>query len=199
MSIEKCYYCNKELAERDMVIKPIPLVCKNGKKRNYKRKFHINCVEKFVAEHEDEFETKKETSEWDKVYKYFKLDVLCLPEDVNLPDFATKRLLGLRVGKFMPNAINTRVIKQGHSFSTILATMKLANIEIQKAFKTQAFSDMQHKINLAMFVINKHIDFVEERIRKVEEINSKNQEIEFKKPTVAKYIKKSKKRNFDFI
>ena len=92
MAVQKCYYCNKELNDEDLVIKPIPLATKRGI-RNYKRKFHIDCLPKFLGENKDLEFKKLENDDWDKVYEYFKSQVLELPDGASLSQHAVERLL----------------------------------------------------------------------------------------------------------
>ncbi|MFT8556616.1 MAG: hypothetical protein ABF991_00220 [Liquorilactobacillus hordei] len=198
--LKKCYYCNKDLEEKDLVTKPVPLVCKNGKVRNYNRSFHVDCVKKFVNEHEDMYKRKQENNVWLQVGEYFKMNILGLDDSDTLPKFAVQRLLGLRTGNFTANGTNTRTIKKGYSFDTILATMKVANIEIQQALKRQNFNDDQHLINFAIFIINKHIASMDKRLRKINKMNEKTEEIKVEKVQVADYVKKGTgKRKFDFV
>ena len=93
MAIQKCYYCANPLNEEDMVIKPIPLKTKSGY-RNYKRKFHIDCLPKYLKEHEDIKFREQENSDWDQVYQYFKSEILNLPAGANLSKYCVERLLG---------------------------------------------------------------------------------------------------------
>ena len=67
MAVQKCYYCANPLNDEDMVIKPIPLKTKRGC-RNYKRKFHIDCLPKYLKEHKDIKFKEQEKSDWDQVY-----------------------------------------------------------------------------------------------------------------------------------
>lgn len=198
--IQRCYYCNNILDDNDLVIKPIPLVCKGGKKRMYKRKFHFDCLPKFISKHKNTKSKKKENDDWDLVYEYFRDKVMKLPVTSPLGSYATKRLLGLRVGRFMPNATNTRTIKKGYTFKVILAAMKIANIEIQNGFSNQRFNDFEHKVNFALYIINKHINFVQERLNKVKKINDATNKIIVKEERKATYVKKGgRKKKFDFV
>ena len=164
----KCYYCGKELSERDMVIKPIPLTIKNGQVRNYKRKFHYECLPKFMAGREDIVERKKEDTDWDRVYKYFKFDVLGIPESNRLPEHAVQRLLGLRVGKYKPNATNTRAIKQGYSFETIYYTLMFCKKtgKFDYALTHVDFADEHHRIDYLMKIVVDQIAFINQRVKK---------------------------------
>ena len=197
--IQRCYYCNEVLSDTDLVIKPIPLVCRGGKKRMYKRKFHFDCLPKFMSKHKNIEGKKQESDDWDLVYEYFRDRVMKLPVTSPLGSYATKRLLGLRVGSFMPNATNTRTIKKGYTFQVILAAMKIANIEIQSGFSNQKFKDFEHKVNFALYIINKHINFVQEKLDKVRKVNKATDKIIIKEERKAAYVRKGGKKKFDFV
>lgn len=170
--VQRCYYCNKELSDEDLVIKPFPLRTKRGK-RMYKRKFHYKCLPKYIEEHGNVINREQEDSDWDKVYKYFQHEILRQKSGNNLPQHAVERLLGLRVGRYKPNATNTRTIKQGYSFPVILNTMKFSKREIDKAIKRVNFRDEEHEINYIMKIIQGHLPFIQAKMNRLEKQNQR--------------------------
>lgn len=185
-----CYYCGKELSEEDMVIKKYPMVCKNGKVRNYSRKLHYDCVPKYNAGRNDFAGRSEEASSWDRAYKTFRTDILGLDDDKALSEHAVKRLLGLRVGRYYPNGNNTRILKRGYDFDTIYYTIVVCTQQIQRAFDTQKFKDQDHKINFAMKIITNNIDFVQKSVdqseKQAERVDKIDVEI-VEQPQAAEY------------
>lgn len=166
--VPTCYYCNDILKEEDLVIKPIPLVCKNGKVRMYKRKFHMWCLPKYLDAHKSEAVQQAETDGWDKVYQYFKLSILGLPVTSNLDTHSVERLLGLHVGQFKPNGSNIRGLERGYSWDCIYYTMQICKRTIQDSFETMTFTGDEHKTNYAMKIIAKNINFVQSKLKAAE-------------------------------
>ena len=204
MAVQKCYYCADPLNDEDMVIKPIPLKTKSGY-RNYKRKFHIDCLPKYLKEHEDIRFREQENSDWDQVYQYFKAEILNLPAGANLSKYCVERLLGLRVGKFRPASTNVRGNKQGYSFKTMYYTVLYSYDAIKKVQKTVDFNNEEHEVNYIMKIVTGNINFIQRRLdaldkerKKVEKI-SKEEEKKIEQPTVAYKRKGSGRRKVDFI
>lgn len=193
----KCYHCGGiiENETTDLVLKKIPLSTKKGK-RMYTRKFHIGCVSEFVDTLESEKETQEENSEWEKCYEYFK-ELLEVPEGMNLDQHATLRVLGLRVGTYVPNGSNVRGIKRGYDFETILMAMKFSSQSIKQAFGTMQFKDQKHKIDYAMKIVTNNINFVfnkmESKRRADKQLDIQDENI--KNNQVAEYKTKSKVDN----
>ena len=159
----KCYHCGGFiLNDADFVIRKVPLHTKSGI-RNYKRTFHLNCMSNYSGIMETEKETKLEQSWWDKCYFYFK-ELLDIPEGKNLDEYAVKRLLGLRVGKFMPAANNVRGLKRGYDFETILMTMKFSSVAVKHAMNTTSFTNQEHKVNYAIKIIASNLNFVSQKV-----------------------------------
>lgn len=166
-----CYHCGGVIENEttDLVLKKIPLTTKKGK-RMYTRKFHVGCVSDFVGNLETEKETQQENQSWDKCYEYFKV-LLGIPEGKNLDQHATMRILGLRVGQYIPNGNNVRGLSRGYDFETILTTMKFSSGSIRQSFGTMQFKDQKHKIDYAMKIITGNVNFVFDRLK-----NKKNAE-----------------------
>lgn len=190
----RCYHCNGLLNENDMVIKPIPLVCKNGKVRNYKRKFHMECLQEYMKNSTNREIRKSENDDWSKVYEYYKREIMRYPETSNLSTYEVRRLNGLRVGSYMPNG-NTRIVKKGYSYKTILLTMQFSKSAIVRYIDSHKFHDGEHKINYVMSVLGKNLDFIAEKMRLAQEIGEMTQGnrelIEYYKRNFDEYIKEN--------
>lgn len=190
----RCYHCNGLLDENDLVIKPIPLVCKNGKIRNYKRKFHMKCLQEYIKNSSNREVRKSENDDWSKVYEYYKHEIMRYPETSNLSTYEVRRLNGLRVGSYMPNG-NTRIVKKGYSYKTILLTMQFSKSAIVKYIDSHKFHDGEHKINYVMSVLGKNLDFIAEKMRLAQEIGEMVQDnrelVEYYKCNFDEYIKEN--------
>lgn len=157
-----CYYCAKPLEEDEAVIKPIPMHTKRGI-RKYKRKFHYDCLAKFEDGREKERKSLAENSDWEKVYEYFKTDILNLPPGATLSEHTVSRLMGLRVGMYKPS-MNTRITKHGYSFEVILLTLEFCHSAIVQAIKRTKFNNEQHMIDYIMKIVQNNINFVQKRV-----------------------------------
>lgn len=197
--VQRCYYCNEELSEQETVIKEFPLACKNGKVRNYKRKFHYECLPKYIDKNGNVEEKERESSEWEEVYEYFKFHILGLPATATLDNYSVKRLLGLRVGKFMPNATNTRVVKTGYSYPTILNTMKYVKRQVENGFKMNSFNNEEHRINYAMSIISKNVNFIQRRMEVADKQSKQLDKIKYEYKERPRYVKKGGRKKFAFL
>jgi len=169
----KCYYCGKVIeSSHDHVIKKVPMATKAGI-RNYNRQLHLDCVPKYNEGLENTDMRKEENSDWDLVYKYFRKEVLGMDETLALGEHATKRLLGLRLGLYYPQAQNVRVLPRGYSYKTILITMKVVNPKVQAYLKTTNFVNFKHKIDGVMKFITGEIPDVQKRMDTQKKANEK--------------------------
>lgn len=169
----KCYYCGGIIEDEthDLIIKPIPLHTKRGIV-NYKRKFHTDCVSRFVSKLEVEKETKHENSDWEKCYEYAK-ELLNIGVGQNLDSHCTNRILGTRTGSYYPNGTNVRGLKRGYSFEVILTAMKFSSVQIRHAFDTMQFKDQKHKIDYMMKIVTNNINFVNSKVENKKRAESK--------------------------
>lgn len=161
----KCYHCH-ELIERhnDLVEKQIPMSTKKGGKRNYRRKFHLACLHDFLERSEDFELSKKEDSDWDAVYRYFRKEIVNQNESIKLSEHTVKRLRGLRIGQYYPSGNNTKILKRGFEYETILITLKVVKAKVQALIGTQNFKDNKHRVDWIMKFVTNEIDDVQRRI-----------------------------------
>lgn len=158
-----CYYCKKEVDEKDLVEKRIPLKTKKGM-RMYRRKLHIDCVDKIVQDMVFERENKVEEIDWRKCYEKFR-ELLGYDSSITLSNHAVMRIKGLRVGKYIPNGSNTTSIKAGYTYDVILKTLMFCSSHIRSALKNTNFKDENHKIDYCMKIVTNNIDFINTKIK----------------------------------
>ncbi|PWT35101.1 hypothetical protein DKZ29_08015 [Limosilactobacillus reuteri] len=217
MTKQYCYYCGKELDERDQVITEVPLdtVIKGEDGHKHKgtvivdRTFHHNCLVDFVKVKQKEEKDKQENSDWDAVYQFFLHKTLQVPvgSQEYLSKYALNRLLGLRVGKFMQKGTNTRCLKRGYSFRTILVCLKYSKRATDKALQTVKFQNERHKINYIMSIIISNIDFVQEKLqrmdrqnRRIDKLKKEDANRKSKTSKELHYVHKGKGMNrFDWV
>lgn len=192
-----CYYCG-EMIERanDLVIKKVPLTCKNGAIRNYSRRLHLDCVPKYNEGLEDHELKTAENDDWDKVYQYFKNEILGM-KNTKIDDkdsHLAKRLLGLRLGSYYPNSQNTRILPRGYSFPTILIALKVVNPRLQTYLKTANFANFKHKIDGCMKIVVQEMPDVAKRIETQQKANAKLDEESAKATPAFDYKEALKKQ-----
>lgn len=169
----KCYYCGEIIKDtKNHVIKQVPMQTKGGTRR-YNRQLHIDCMLKYNKELENEELKKEENDDWDLVYQYFKKDLLGMRESSKLDDHSVRRLLGLRLGQYYPSGNNTRILKRGYEFKTILLAMKVVKPKVSSYMSTANFKDSKHKTNTVMRFIADEIEDVAQRLEKNEKAKAK--------------------------
>lgn len=170
----KCYFCG-ELIEnyKDLVEKKIPMATKAGI-RNYRRQFHsAECLPKYLEDKEDKSLLSEENTEWDAVYRYFRKDILGLGESTPLDQHTIKRLLGLRLGQYYPSGNNTRILKRGYEFKTILVTLKVIKSKVIPYMATASFANGKHKTDSIMRFVTGEINDVHKRLENQKKSNEK--------------------------
>ena len=190
----KCYYCGKTVEKfSELVNKKIPMSTKAGI-RNYNRSFHMNCLPKYVEQLEDKELLKGENSEWEEVYNYFRKEILGLNETIPLDQHTIKRLLGLRVGTYYPQATNTRVLPRGYDFKTILITLKVIKSKVRPYINSTRFANNKHKIDGIMRFVTGEINDVAKRLEATKKSEEKLQNIQVEQ-VEYKYEYKKKGEN----
>lgn len=166
----ECYYCNKMIENyQDHVKKEIPLHS-SGKDRMVARDLHIWCVKDIAVNVETDESDMKRDSYFDKCYELMKkyLDV-----DGKLPKHALLRLLGMKLGKFIPNSENVIYRKTDYDFEIIYKAMLFASPKIQHAKKTVKFTDTNHKINYFMTIIASNLDLMAKKVKQQRQAKAK--------------------------
>lgn len=169
-----CYFCDKLIENtNDLVIKIVPLVTKGNKVRNYKRQLHLDCVPVYNKLLENDELKQKENSDWDLVYQYFRSDILETNTTVKLPQHAINRLLGLRLGTYVPQGNNTRLLPRGYDFKTILVALKVTKPKLLGYLRTTEFADTKHRIDGIMRFVVAEIPDVHKRMEAQSKANKK--------------------------
>lgn len=186
-----CYYCGKEIDKRDLRITAVPVSTiveeedKDTHKRHKHRKtievdreFHFHCLDDFITRREKGKKDKPEEADWDAAYQFFHHQILGIPAGSKAySKHAVNRILGLRVGKYAPKGTNTRYLKRGYSFRTILICFKYCKRAMDKALATVDFKDERHKIDYLMAIVINNIDFVQDRLNKMDRQNRRIEKI----------------------
>ena len=191
----RCYFCDAFIPDAEMVIMPVPLVCKGGKVRNYKRKLHAQCSVRYSEKRKDVEGSMIETDDWNKLYEYVR--EIMYGVGVPVPDFMRMRLQGLRVGKFISKATNTKLLGRGYSYSTIMKAFMFSKPTIINMMQTQTYADESHRINAVLFVVSKNVAEIDRRIRLQEKTNKKlkaavESNHEHDKELEVKYVKQER-------
>ncbi|MDY7043611.1 hypothetical protein RVS70_05270 [Virgibacillus sp. M23] len=171
--IIKCYYCGKVIeTENQLVEKKIPMATKVGI-RNYRRKFHMNCLPKYLEGRADKSLLTKENNDWNAVYNYFRKELLGLGETKSLDTHTVRRLTGLRLGQYYPNGQNVRILPRGYDFKTILLTMKVVKPKVNMYVSNTNFSNSKHRTDGIMRFITGEINDVSQRIEQQNKASEK--------------------------
>jgi hypothetical protein len=199
----KCYFCGELIeTENKLVEKKIPMSTKAGV-RNYRRKFHIDCLPKYLDGREDKSLLSEENSEWDAVYQYFRSDILGLGKTTPLDQHTIKRLLGLRLGTYYPQGNNTRILKRGYDFKTILLTLKVIKSKVRPYINSTQFANNKHKTDGIMRFVTGEINDVQKRLDATKKAEKKLHEIKTEQVDYKQQYKKKgdnkKNQNIDAL
>lgn len=210
-----CYYCGKEIDEKDLTVTSVPVSTmvkdEDGSKHrriiDVDREFHFNCLDGFVQKQRKEQKDGAENADWDAVYQFFVHKTLHILEgSKTISNHAVNRLLGLRVGKYAPRGTNTRYLQRGYSFRTILVCLKFCKRATDRAIETVEFKNERHEIDYIMAIIINNIDFVQKRLEKMDRQNRRIEKIkkeEARNKNIAaktKYVRKGGGMNrFDWV
>ncbi len=136
--------------------------------------------------------TKQEKEDWDALYNFVKQKVLMYDENQSLSRTMVLRLKGLLSNKYIEN----RNIEDSanYSYRTILNTFKFCNMDIQKGFANNNFTDEMHRFNYALKIIENNINTVYLRMQRAEKAEEEIVKIDTSAATHtgAAYQRKSK-------
>lgn len=120
--------------------------------------------------------TKEEKKEWDELYSYVKNDILKYDKNLRLPKYFILRLKGLSEGRFISCKYHESLGR--YSFKNILLTFKLSKMELEKSlFNRSKFKDEQHMTNAIMYIIERKINDVVNRLKLKEKVERKKVEL----------------------
>lgn len=172
--VHKCYYCTGVIGSvNDIAWKKFPLDIGKSQRKWVNRKLHVECLIKYNDEVNDTELLKEENSDWDLCYKYFRKELLGLPETTKLQQHEIRRLLGLRMGLYYPQGTNTRILPRGYSFKTILVTMKVIKPKIQAYLTSTNFANHKHRVDGILRFIAGEINDVQKRMDMQSKSNEK--------------------------
>ena len=125
--------------------------------------------------------TEEEKKSWEELYYYVK-NLLGYDENQALSSTMVLRLKGLLTNKFIEN----KNIQDGanYSYETILNTFKYSSIDIQRALKTNRFTDEMHRFNYILKIVERNINTVYMKTKGVKKSEEKINDVD---TTIANY------------
>ena len=136
--------------------------------------------------------TEEEKRDWDELYSYVKTNIMGYDKNQSLSSNMVLRLKGLLTNKFMEN--KNIESTANYSYRTILNTFKYCSPDINKALRTNKFTDEQHKFNYVLKVVEKNINTVYMKMKNVEKAKeeAENMRLDTVNHVGAEYQKKTK-------
>lgn len=138
--------------------------------------------------------TEKEKKDWENLYFYVK-KMLGYDENQALSSTMVLRLKGLLTNKFIENGN----IQDGanYSYEVILNTFKFCSPTINKALKTNSWSNEMHRFNYILKIVESNINNVYLRMKNVQKTKeeAKNTTIDTANHVGADYQRKTKEVN----
>ena len=136
--------------------------------------------------------SEKERQDWESLYFYVK-NLLGYDENQALSSTMVLRLKGLLTNKFIEN--NNIESTANYSYEVILNTFKFCKLDIDKALRTNRFTDEQHKFNYILKVVEKNINTVYVKMKNIEKAKeeAKCTAVEMPTHTGAEFKPKEKK------
>lgn len=125
--------------------------------------------------------TENEKKSWEALYYYVK-NLLGYDENQALSSAMVLRLKGLSTNKFMEN----RKVEStaNYSYETILNAFKYSSMDIQRALKTNRFSDEMHRFNYILKIVERNINTVYMKTKGVKKSEEKIDDVD---TTIANY------------
>lgn len=138
--------------------------------------------------------TEKEKQDWEKLYYYVK-NLLGYDENQALSSTMVLRLKGLLTNKFIENGNIESTAN--YSYETILNAFKFCSPEINKALRTNRFTDEMHRFNFMLKIVERNINTVYMKMKNLEKAKeeAKSTIIETVNHTGAEYQRKTKEVN----
>ena len=136
--------------------------------------------------------TEKEKQDWESLYYYVK-NLLGYDENQALSSTMVLRLKGLLTNKFIEN--NAIESTANYSYETILNTFKYSLLDIQKALRTNNWTNEMHKFNYILKIVEKNINTVYMKMKNIEKAKeeAKNMTIDAPTHTSAEFKPREKK------
>ena len=139
--------------------------------------------------------TEEEKLAWDELYTYVRKNIMGYDDNQALSSTMVLRLKGLLTNKFMEN--NNIQSTANYSYETILNAFKYSYLDIQKALRTNNWTDEMHKFNYILKIAEKNINTVYVRMKNAEKAReeAKNTTIEAPIHNGAEFKPKEKKKD----
>lgn len=138
--------------------------------------------------------SEKEKIDWENLYNYVK-KMMGYDKDQALSKNMVLRLKGLTTNKFMEN----KKIEDtaNYSYEVILNTFKYCSPDIQRVFNSMTFVDEMHKFNVALKIVERNINTVYMKMKKVEKAKEEAKSVMVEMPVHigAEYKPKEKKKD----
>lgn len=143
--------------------------------------------------------TEKEKRDWDSLYTYVKSNIMGYDDNQALSSTMVLRLKGLLTNKFIENGNIESTAN--YSYEVILNTFKYCSTDIQKALRTNSWTNEMHKFNYILKVVEGNINNVYMRMKNVEKAKeeAKNTIINTTNHTGAEYQRKTKEVNNELL
>lgn len=125
--------------------------------------------------------SEDEKKSWEALYMYVK-NLLGYDENQALSSAMVLRLKGLLTNKFMENKKIESTAN--YSYEVILNTFKYCSMDIQRALKTNRFSDEMHRFNYMLKIVERNINTVYMKTKGIKKSEEKIDDVD---TTIANY------------
>lgn len=138
--------------------------------------------------------TEKEKQDWEALYFYVK-KLLGYDENQSLSSTMVLRLKGLLTNKFIEN--NNIDSTANYSYEVILNTFKFCSPTINKALRTNNWSNEMHRFNYVLKIVESNINNVYLRMKNVQKTKeeAENTTVDAVNHIGADYQRKTKEVN----
>lgn len=116
----------------------------------------------------------QELEAWNALYQYVKDEILKYDQSQSLSKEMVLRLKGLSSGQVY--ASGKQKALANYSYETILNTFKYCQSDIQRVFRNVTFRDEMHKFNTVIKIVEKHVNDVYIRMKRMKQTESQTQE-----------------------
>ncbi len=138
--------------------------------------------------------SEEEKRSWENLYYYVK-DLLGYDENQALSSTMVLRLKGLLTNKFIENGNIESTAN--YSYDVILNTFKYCRLDIEKALKTNRFSDEMHRFNFVLKIVERNINTVYMKMKNLQKAKEEIELTDMSHATeyVNTFKSKEKKKN----
>ena len=135
---------------------------------------------------------------WVELCEYVKRDILGYDENMKFPTYLAQRLQGIKRGEYIAN--NNQDENAHYDDFVLLCTFKYCKSKILNYYRKneKKIKDERHRINIALKIVENHLNDVYLRVKKARELKEKmeNNSIENQSyENIAEYKKKTTEVN----